>query len=274
MPETNEAAIIELLRPDASSSGDQAVELRDAIAALIDAGTLEHGARLPVERRLAETLGLPRLAVRRAYEGLERRGAAQRKRGSGTYVTSAKVEGNLHVLSGLGQEVGGANLESSVRVIEFGYHAPEPAVARALEIDGDSLAVVRLVRVRTIDGAPGSLEVSWMPASVGAQLLDTDLRDASLFALLAETRDIHPDHATEQLQSVTLDGPEAALLETATGSPAFLVHRTTYTADGAAIEYAETLLRGDRFYYATTLQSSGRLAASAQLSRFETMASK
>lgn len=265
--------LIAILHPDPSRVDSPISQLRDAVEALIDNGTLEGGRRLPTERKLAEALGVSRLTVRRALEALQNRGAVERRQGSGTYVSSAHIEGNLHLLSGLSDELTTARRVVTTRILQFGYSAADTAVRDALEVGPDALAAIRLVRVRSVDGTPATYETSWLPAPIAEHLLGQDLTDASLFRLLAETRGITPDHATERLRSTVLDSFEARELETHVGSPAFRVNRTTYDAEGRPIEYVETLLRGDRYFYATTLEAPHRLpGATERLSRFETLA--
>lgn len=266
--------LIELLRARIAGSEAPATLLCDAIEELIDSDDLEHGRRLPTERSLADELGVSRLAIRQAFEGLARRGAVRRRHGSGTYVSSAKIEGSLHVLSGLSDEMQGTRHQTRTRILQFGFCAPELAVQRELQIDADAMSAVRLVRVRYFDDLPSTYEVSWMPASIAGDLVGTDLSNVSLFRVLAETRGVHPDHATEKLRAATLGRSEAEALECDEGTAVFLVNRTSYDASGSPIEYAETLLRGDRFFYSTTLEAPHRLPGAAQqLSRFETLAS-
>lgn len=269
-----EADLIGHLRTRLAGADAPATQLRDALEELIDTEMLEHGRRLPTERKLTEDLGISRLAIRQAFEGLERRGAVQRRHGSGTYVTSAKIEGNLHLLSGFSDEMKDSPHQTRTRILQFGFCAAEPTVQRELEIDGDAMSAVRLVRVRYIDDQPSTYEVSWMPASIAGHLVGMDLSNASLFRVLADTRGVQPDHATEKLRAATLNTAEAEILECEPGTAVFLVNRVTFDAAGSPIEYAETLLRGDRFFYSTTLEAPHRLpAAQEQLSQFETLAS-
>lgn len=262
-----------LLRPDPARLESAASQLRDALEALIDNGALADGRRLPTERRLADELGISRVVVRQALEALQDRGAVERRQGSGTYVTSARIEGNLHLLSGFSDELSPTRRAVATRVVQFGYCAPTATVQGALEVGPDVLAAVRLVRVRSVDGRPATYEISWLPSPIAEHLIGRDLTDASLFRLLAETREVFPDHATERLRSTVLGAYEAEQLETHAGAPAFLVNRTTYDAGGRPIEYVETLLRGDTFFYATTLEAPYRLpSADEKLSRFETLA--
>jgi DNA-binding transcriptional MocR family regulator len=67
--------------------------------ALLDAhshGLLAGGGRLPAERLLAEHLGLSRGTVAATYDALRARGAAETRRGSGTYLRPSLGEAPLH----------------------------------------------------------------------------------------------------------------------------------------------------------------------------------
>lgn len=259
-------AIVAFVQQQLGGSEPLYVQVREAIESYIEEDDLSHGTQLPVERSLAEALGVSRITVRKAYEGLERRGVAARRRGAGTFVVRTRVQGNLRLLSGFTDEVDSGEpdgLEASVRtrVLELGYHAPTAAVRRELEVGGDAMSTIRLVRVRYIGDVPSTYEVSWMPAAIGAPLLGVDMTDRSLFRLLVGEHGLALDHATETLRATALDQFEAEHLECEAGTPVFAVNRTTFDADGRPVEYAETLLRGDRFYYATTLHAADQLLA-------------
>ena len=268
----NEDELIIRLRPDATSTVAPASQIKVALERLIESGELEEGERLPVERRLAEQLGISRLTVRQALDDLARSGVVTRRQGSGTYVNGNQIQGSLRVLAGFTDEMSGDAHSMTTRVIELGFQTPDATVRKELDIDASAIGAVKLVRVRTVDGVPSTYETSWMPRSIGAPLVIMDMDGQSLFRTLAETQDIRPDHAIEQLRATLLGATEAELLACAPGDPAFLVKRTTYDKDGRAIEYAESVLRGDRFFYSTTLEAPSRLNTAADfLSRYQTL---
>ena len=257
MPE----AMVAFVRRHLGGSTPLYTQVREAIENFIESDDLPHGTQLPVERSLAEGLGVSRITVRKAYEGLERHGVVTRRRGAGTFVLRNRVQGNLRLLSGLSDEVGGSDSAVRTRVVELGYHAPSAAARRELGVTDDVLSTIRLVRVRHIGGVASTYEVSWMPAEIGATLLGTDMTDRSLFRLLVDEHGIRLDHATETLRAASLDRFEAEQLECEAGIAVFAVNRTTFDSTGRPVEYAETLVRGDRFYYATTLHAADQLLA-------------
>lgn len=64
---------------------DNAARARALLQSVIEKATASAEGRLPTERRLAETLGLGRRAVRRALEAVEAEGLIWRKQGKGTF---------------------------------------------------------------------------------------------------------------------------------------------------------------------------------------------
>jgi DNA-binding FadR family transcriptional regulator len=73
--------------------GDAVKTAEQTLRALLDeqtaSGNLGPGAKLPTERQLVERLAVPRSAIRRALERLEREGVIIRQVGRGTFLTEA-----------------------------------------------------------------------------------------------------------------------------------------------------------------------------------------
>ena len=73
--------------PDLSRhDGPRYLAIADALAADIESGRLEPGARLPTHRDLADRLGVTVGTVSRAYEEADRRGLIRGEVGRGTFV--------------------------------------------------------------------------------------------------------------------------------------------------------------------------------------------
>ncbi|MCW3047097.1 MAG: GntR family transcriptional regulator, partial [Solirubrobacterales bacterium] len=70
---------------------------RDALLELV--GSLEIGAAIPPERRLATQLGVSRPTLRMAIDELVREGLLLRRHGSGTYVAEPKIALPLTITS-------------------------------------------------------------------------------------------------------------------------------------------------------------------------------
>jgi len=64
------------------------VQIREQVLALICAGALTPGQRMPTMRQVAVALRIDLNTVRHAYEELERAGALELRRGLGSFVTA------------------------------------------------------------------------------------------------------------------------------------------------------------------------------------------
>jgi DNA-binding transcriptional regulator YhcF (GntR family) len=78
--------VTEALRVDATDPTPPYEQLRRQLVALIAAGSLAEGARLPPVRQLAADLALAAGTVARTYRELEREGLVASRRGGGTRV--------------------------------------------------------------------------------------------------------------------------------------------------------------------------------------------
>jgi DNA-binding transcriptional regulator YhcF (GntR family) len=85
-------------------------QIRAQIAALITAGTLAPGARLPTVRSLAADLGIAAGTVARAYRELELAGLTETRRRNGTVVAATPA---LHATAGA-QVAAGAEVIAAV----------------------------------------------------------------------------------------------------------------------------------------------------------------
>jgi GntR family transcriptional regulator len=68
------------------------VQIREQVLALIGAGVLEPGQRMPTMRQMAVALRIDLNTVRHAYEDLERAGAIVLRRGLGSFVAAGAPE--------------------------------------------------------------------------------------------------------------------------------------------------------------------------------------
>ena len=248
-----ELALFAPLRPTSADRPAYA-QVRDQLRALIDSGALVPGSRLPTERALADLLEVSRITVRHATSALENEGLLLRRHGSGTYVAPPRVTTAPVSLTGFSAVLRDQGRTWHTEVLAVGRATPDVEVRAALRVTDEA---VRLVRVRTIDGLPSSLETSWLPASTADLLLETPFRDNSLFETLRAESDFDPDHATERLTAVGLEPGDARQLESLDGAPAFRLERTTYSIDGRALEFARTLLRADRFTFVNHVSALG-----------------
>lgn len=136
-------------------------------------------------------------------------------------------------------------MDLSVQVIEKTEVEATERLAEDLQVAaGDPL--LKLQRLRSADGEPIVLEVSYLPLKLLPALDAADFAHRSLYRVLWEDHGRYVDTASETLEPIVLTSREAALLCVARGSPALLFRRTTRDRTGTIVEVGEGLLRGDR----------------------------
>lgn len=219
-------------------------QIEEQLRAAIAAGVVLPGEKLPPERELAEQLGVSRMTVRQAFDGLARDGLVERGVGRGTYVSASKVEHDRTRLVGFTEQMERAGLEPSARILTREVCVAPQKVADELVLP-DGSKVLHVLRVRSGGGTPLTIEEFWLPLELFPGIEDADL-NGSIYVLMRERYDREPVRAIECLEPVAAPAPDARLLGIPPRSPVMHVVRTTYDTTGAPIEYARDRHRGDR----------------------------
>lgn len=228
------------------------LQIEDEIAQRIEDGDLPPGARVPTERDLAESLAVSRMTVRAALTRLQQRGLIVRRQGSGTFVAQPKLRQDASHLRGFFEASVGQGVFPVSRVIERSEILATRHLAQELELRiGEP--VYKIVRVRSVSGAPVVLETSFFPARIVPGLLDLDLEGSSIYRLMDRHHGARPVRARQSLEPITAGPAEADLLELPIGSPLMLVERTAWDVHGRPVEHARDLYRGDRSRFITEL---------------------
>lgn len=211
----------------------------------IATGAWAPGDRLPPERDLCGELDVSRETLRRALAELEERGIVSRHQGRGTFVARPRVQQDLARFFSLGEALRSRGLTLSSRVLEVGRAEAGRSLAAELGLlPGDPL--VRLRRLRSVEGEPLTLEDTHLPAGLFPGLETRDFGRRSLYDVLDEDFACVVAAAVESLEPVVLTPDEASLLGVPRNSAALLVRRVTTDRDGRRVEHAQALLRGDR----------------------------
>ncbi|ETX28779.1 GntR family transcriptional regulator [Roseivivax isoporae] len=215
--------------------------LRDDILS----GVHPQGSVIPGEQKLAETLGVSRVTVRRALDALAEDGLIERRAGSGTRVRAGEggrtMSADLTTLIPQLVEMG----RHSARLLSFSY-GPAPAqVAQAMGLsDGDRVQIA--VRVRLADGEPFSHLTTHVPEDIASSYSEADLAGTPLYQLLERSGVTVQD--AHQSVSATLASPQVAeALGVATGTALLSLRRVVRDDSGRGVEHLQALYRPDRF---------------------------
>ncbi len=226
----------------------------------ITRGVHAPGTVLPGEQKLAVTLDVSRVTVRRALDALESDGLIERRAGSGTTVCAPRPQPSMAAdFSTLMPQLVEMGQNTTARLLSFSYGAAPATVARALGLGGQA-RVQAAVRLRLVEGEPFSHLTTWVPEQIAQNYTEAELATTPLFRLL-ERSGVKVD-AAHQTVSATLASPDVAeALGVSIGAPLLSLDRVVRDADGHGVEYLSALYRPDMFKLEMTLNHVGAGAA-------------
>lgn len=211
--------------------------IRHALRQELERGALAPGDRMPTERQLVQRFGVAHMTVRHAIDGLVREGLVVRRRGSGTFVVRTRpMSRSVQRLQSFSQELSGAAVRG--RVVRQREIRPAPDVAEALAMSWNG-TVVELLRVRTVDGAPASLQQAFIPLRLAPGLARDDLTDQSLYQYLADAG-VTLERAEQRMFAVAAEAWHAELLDVAVATPLLATERLSRDSANHPVEFART----------------------------------
>lgn len=217
----------------------------------ITSGAFADGA-LPDERTLGRQLDASRNAVREALGLLRAEGLITRRRGVGTTVLAPVYGHGLDRLAGLAEALTGyGTVTNEVRAAHQVPHVPAPVAGR-LGLPAGAGAVY-VERLRRLNGAPLSLDATYLTPDIGCQLLSCDLAGRDLFALIEEITGQRLGRADVAVHAVNADPDTATSLGIAEGAAVFAIDRLTCLADGRPVDSEAIYIRADRLTLHATL---------------------
>lgn len=221
-------------------------QLKQIILSEIVGKNLAPGDRVPGDLELCATYGVSRTVVRQALSELEAAGVIDRINGRGTFVAQPKTaEGLAQSLTGLYEDVAlrGAKLVSQVR--NFAVVPAGARVAEMLEIDV-SAPVIELERLRFVDGSPWALTITHVPYELAPGLLDEDMREQSLYALLEGKYGVPLKKGRRSIEATTANSALARDLQVTRGSAILVLNSVSYGVSDRPVEEFIAYHRGDR----------------------------
>lgn len=163
---------------------DRAVE---GILWYIQHHQLAGGDRLPAERVLCEEIGVSRTALRAGITRLISCGTLESRRGSGTYLCPPKPLNIFQETYNFSDAVRTAGLHPSSRLVSTGTIEADEALADKLGV-AVGAPLLRMQRVRLIEGEPASIETAHVNLSLCPSLLEHDFECESPLQCLAQRR--------------------------------------------------------------------------------------
>lgn len=253
----NAAPKLLVVQPPAAPSAGQVqplspvplyAQIKDILRARILDGSYQPHQQMPSESEMIAAFSVSRITVRQALNDLQNEGLIFRIHGKGTFVSKPKAFQDLGRLQGFGEAMRQMGYETFARVLSIKSVMPSAQVAERLQLPKRA-RVTELQRVRFLNREPISLDITYVPLSIGNRLAKEDLAARDVFVILENDYGLALGHAELQIGSTLADDTLAAQLKVEEGSPVLFIERTTHTADGTPIDYEHLYYRGDAFQY-------------------------
>jgi GntR family transcriptional regulator len=211
-------------------------------------GTYQGHEQMPSESELMSTFGVSRITVRQALGDLQKEGLIFKIHGKGTYVSKPKAFQNVGQLQGFGEAMSRMGYETFSRVVSLKAMPAGPAVGAKLGVpEGEEIFELR--RVRYLNRAPISLDVTYVPKSIGERLAKEDLAHRDVFLILENDYGLSLGEAELQIEAMLADEYVARQLEIEEGAPVLRIERLTMTTNSKPIDFEYLYYRGDAFQY-------------------------
>ncbi|GAA3964666.1 GntR family transcriptional regulator [Allohahella marinimesophila] len=228
-------------------------QIKAELRARILDGSYSVHERLPSEAALTESFGVSRITVRQALSELQKDGLVFKINGKGTFVSKPRASLDVSRLRGFGEAMSSLGYETFSRVLDIRDMADKADIQQQLSLPGKSL-VKRIRRLRYLNRAPVSVDVSWFAPGVGDRVAQADLEGRDILSILENDCHLHLGKARLNIEALLCDDELAHLLKTEEGSPALHIERIICDTDGAPVLYENLYYRGDAFRYSLNIE--------------------
>jgi GntR family transcriptional regulator len=167
-----------------------------------------------------------------------------RRRGSGSFVLDAPVHPRvMTTLKSFADELSADGATVASRVVGQEEVASAPGVVLAKLGAAEGTELVRLARVRLVDGRPASFQEAWIPLALAPGLAREELVGGSLYRTLSERYGVALGWADQVISSSLVTAELAELLEEQVGNSLLVIERVTYSGRNQAVEYVRSWTR-------------------------------
>lgn len=208
-------------------------------------GEFAAGRLLPSESELSGSYAASRITIRKALEVLRDEGLVDSRQGFGWFASVDPLRQALGRLGTIEAQLAESGVESTRRILDFGFVRAPARVRRAL----GARTVLEVRRVNLADGHPFARVTVWCPEDLGAQLSRDDVERAPFYELLP----VPLGGAVQTIGAALAEVDDAALLEIPVGSPVLRCERTTADHTGRPVLFSEHVFPGHRTEFVVDL---------------------
>lgn len=221
------------------------IQLRTLLRAEIDSAGYGSDHQLPSEAELRERFGVSRAVVREALGDLVAQRLVYKIKGKGAFVAPRSRDedfvGSVMSFSG---EMALRGQVVTTQVLEQVVEMPGPRIASSLHLSADD-TVLRLRRLRAVDGRQRLLVTSTLPSRLVPGLDRANLENMSLYDTIRRRYGLDFVRAERWIEPVLPTREESALMEVTSTTPLLRIESVSWIGDGTPIEHYDGLYLTD-----------------------------
>jgi len=226
------------------------IQVKTAIEEKIVSGEYKPNDKIPSESQLCQQYNISRITARQAVAELVKSGKLVRIQGRGTFVTTSPINFPKYHLMGFAAEMRQQGFIPGSKILEFKVIAPSLKIANYLSLDA-SEAVIRLKRLRTLNGHIISFEDTYFPFKMLPNLLEEDFERNSLYDTLIAKFNLVPTRAAMAVEAINCTEEMSKLVQSKPNSPLLHITSFAYDQNDRLFEYQDTYYRGESYIFHT-----------------------
>lgn len=216
----------------------------------IEDGVYKTQAPLPNQKTLADELQVSRLTVKKALDGLQRKGLVYKESGLGTFVIGPvpiqdKFDSPANAFSGLANLLGSDEVTSDI--IEFNVEFPSEDIQHYLKLKSSD-PVYNIRRLRRLEGKPLILEHTFMPVHLVPNLTE-DILHNSIYNYLHHDLKLKFGVAYRKIKAAKADDWDQKYLKAKKDDPILELEQIVWLNNGQPVEYSTSRNRYDERNY-------------------------
>lgn len=226
-------------------------QVRDRLIRRLVDGVWAPGEPLPSEMQLAAELGVSQGTVRKALDAMAAENLVVRRQGRGTFVARHDEERIMFQFFKLVGDDGSRSFPQS-RVMSVQSARSNAGEREALKLERDA-RVVRIRRLRSMDGTPVIVETVTLPEATFPGLSDMEIPN-NLYGLYVMHFGVTVASTRERLKAVATSAQDAETLGVAAGTPALKIDRLALSLERQPVEWRVSVCLTERFHYLSELR--------------------
>jgi GntR family transcriptional regulator len=207
--------------------------------------TLQPDEPVPSEAELCQQYGVSRTTVRKALSDLAQEGLLYTIQGKGTFVSaSKKASGWVAQSGGFFADMTERGFTITMNVLELAVVPAEGGIPAELGIP-EGEPVVKLVRLRSVDGKSFDIVTNYMPSRRFPGLEKEDFSATSLYTILKTRYGVKFASGVRKIEACICTPEEARLIQIPVNSALLVMRSTMFDDAGRAIEHGIVHQRSD-----------------------------